>query len=70
MSQPRMFSAAEACANTATGMMVSFGLGMAVYPMFGFTPSATQNLAITSIFTVASVIRSYAWRRAFNRLHH
>ena len=28
-----------------------------------------DNLGITGLFTVVSVIRSYVWRRIFNRIH-
>lgn len=67
--QSRAMSAVEAAANVGSGMVVAFCLGLVVYPWFGFTPSAAQNASITMIFTGVSVVRSYAWRRAFNRLH-
>lgn len=70
MSQSRKHSFAEACANTASGAALSYCLGLVVYPAFGFAVTAAQNLTITAIFTVASVLRSYAWRRAFNAYHH
>lgn len=67
--QTRAHSMVEACANTASGAAVSYCLGLIVYPAFGFAVTPGQNLTITAIFTIASVLRSYAWRRAFNRLH-
>ena len=41
-------------------------LSAVVYPMFGFPVTLAQNLSITTIFTVASIARSYAVRRWFN----
>lgn len=67
--QSRAMSMVEAMANVGSGMLVSFALGFVVYPLYGFAPSAAQNASITMIFTAASLLRSYAWRRAFNKLH-
>jgi membrane protein implicated in regulation of membrane protease activity len=66
MMQTRLESMIESVANIATGMLVSFVMGMLVYPLFGFDVSPGQNLWIVIIFTVVSFIRSYAWRRWFN----
>lgn len=66
--QTRLESAIEAVANIGTGMLVSFVLGMLVYPLFGFDVTPAQNLWIVIIFTIVSFARSYAWRRWFNRL--
>ena len=41
-----------------------------VFPMFGFYPAFSENLLITTIFTIVSIIRSYIWRRVFNALEH
>jgi len=64
--QTRLESVVEAIANIGTGMIVSFILGMLVYPLFGFDVSPGQNLWIVIIFTIVSFARSYAWRRWFN----
>lgn len=66
--QTRLESLIEALANIATGMAVSFLLGMLVYPLFGFAVTPTQNLWIVIIFTTVSLLRSYLWRRWFNQL--
>lgn len=66
--QTRLESLIEALANIATGMAVSFALGMLVYPLFGFPVTAGQNLWIVVIFTTVSLLRSYLWRRWFNQL--
>lgn len=64
--QTRLESLAESTLNVATGMLVSFSLGMIVYPIFGFDVSVSQNSWIVVIFTIASFARSYIWRRWFN----
>ena len=66
MNQTRLASLAEATINTAIGFAVSMALSAVVYPLFGFPVTLAQNLAITAIFTVASIARSYAVRRWFN----
>lgn len=66
--QTRLESLIEALANIATGMAVSFLLGMLVYPLFGFPVTPAQNLWIVIIFTTVSLLRSYLWRRWFNQL--
>lgn len=70
MSQSRRASLAEACMNMVSGYIVSFIVGQLCYPLFGITVSAQQNLLLVAIFTVTSLIRSYAWRRAFNWWQH
>ncbi|MFC6046349.1 hypothetical protein ACFPYM_00665 [Methylobacterium hispanicum] len=67
VSQSRRMSLAETVANTGSGMLISWLIGLVVYPAFGFPVGAGQALALTAIFTVVSVARGYAWRRAFER---
>jgi predicted membrane chloride channel (bestrophin family) len=66
VNQTRLASLAEAVINTAIGFAVSMVLSSVVYPLFGFPVTLVQNLGITTIFTIASVARSYAVRRWFN----
>lgn len=67
MSQSRIGSAIEACANVAVGYGVAVLTQIAVFPLFGLHASVSENLAIGAIFTVVSLVRSYALRRLFNR---
>lgn len=70
MSQTRLSSLAEAVIGTAIGFVVSLALTAVVLPAYGHQFSFSQNLQITSIFTVASIARSYVLRRWFNaRIH-
>jgi hypothetical protein len=65
MSQTRRMSLVETISGVAIGFAVSIGLSYIVYPLFGHTFTLAQNIGITVIFTVASIVRGYAVRRAF-----
>ena len=67
--QTRAQSLAEVICSTVFAMALSVALGMIVYPLFGHRFSAADNVWITAIFTVVSIIRSYWTRRLFNYLH-
>lgn len=67
MTQSRTMSAVEAVANVAVGFVVAVVAQMLVFPLFGLHASLGDNLAIGAIFTVVSLVRSYALRRLFNR---
>jgi len=70
MNQTRIGSLIEACINTAIGFAMSIALSLIVYPMFGHSFTLAQNVGITAIFTVASILRGYVVRRWFNaRIH-
>lgn len=66
MTQSRTMSAIEAVANVAVGFGVAVATQIAVFPLFGLHASVGDNLAIGAIFTVVSLVRSYALRRVFN----
>lgn len=68
--QARKWSAVEAVAGTAVGFAVSIGISLVVYPAFGASFSLADIGAMTAIFTVASIARSYLLRRFFNWIHH
>lgn len=66
MTQSRTMSAVEAVANVAVGFGVAVATQIAVFPLFGLHASVGDNMAIGAIFTVVSLVRSYALRRVFN----
>ena len=66
--QSRKHSLLEALLNTASGFITSLITQWLVFPWFNFTPSLRENITITAIFTIVSIVRSYAWRRLFNHL--
>ena len=65
MRQTRRHSALEAIVNTAVGYALAVLTQMAVFPQFGITLPLGQNLAVGGIFTLLSLVRGYALRRAF-----
>lgn len=64
--QPRHMSAVEAVTQVVVGYWLALVTQAVVFPLFGFSASRTDHMAIAGIFTVISLIRSYALRRAFN----
>jgi hypothetical protein len=68
MSQSRLLSACESCANVAVGYLVALASQLAIFPMFGIHVPLSSNLAIGGWFTVISLVRSYVLRRWFNGL--
>jgi hypothetical protein len=68
VSQSRRGSLLEATANVVIGFAVAFCAQVAVFPILGWHPPVSTNLAIGGIFTVVSLVRSYVLRRLFNRV--
>ena len=66
MKQPRSHSAMEAGTNIVAGIILQYVIGITVIRAQGFPISATQNLALTGVMTVASFARQYGIRRLFN----
>ena len=66
--QSRLMSAVEATANVAVGYGIAVITQMMVFPLFGLNASLVENLILGSIFTIVSLITSYALRRMFNAL--
>lgn len=69
MSQSIHHSALEAVANVAIGNGIAFAANLVVLPMFGYHVTVADALGIGVIFTVISIVRSFAVRRLFNRWH-
>lgn len=69
MGQSRLHSLSETLSSIAVGFVVSLLLQAVVLPLYGHHITLSQNVQITVIFTVASVLRTYAMRRLFNHLH-
>ena len=71
ISQSKIESAIETTLNIGSGFVISLLMWVyVVAPLWGLEVTYLDNFAITSLFTVTSVIRSYVWRRYFNqRLH-
>lgn len=66
--QTHAHSWAESVVNIAIGFGVSVVITALVLPAYGHHVTLSENLQITAIFTVASLLRSYALRRFFNHI--
>ena len=66
MTQTRLGSLIEAIINVLIGFSINFGANMLIFPLFGFQITPGANFALGLIYTVISVVRSYAVRRWFN----
>jgi antibiotic biosynthesis monooxygenase (ABM) superfamily enzyme len=61
--QSKKSSINEVLLNTGSGFIVSLVVTKALYPVLNILSPVT----ITLIYTVVSIIRSYIWRRLFNK---
>lgn len=61
-------SLVEAVANIAVGYGVAVATQMLVFPVFGLQTTLGQNLALGSIFSGVSILRSFALRRVFEAM--
>ena len=67
MSQTRLGSLVEQLLNIGSGFVISCLLWeFAVKPIWHIKTDFAENLQITALFTVVSVVRGYTWRRFFN----
>ncbi|WLA44120.1 hypothetical protein QNJ95_22875 [Bradyrhizobium elkanii] len=58
-------SLVEVVTSTLIGFGVSLWANYAVLPLFGFKVKLAESFAITLVFTVISIVRSYLVRRFF-----
>jgi len=68
MKQSRAMSLVEAVANVIVGYGVAVVTQILIFPIFGLHTTLAQNLKLGLVFTIVSIGRSYALRRAFERL--
>ena len=64
--QSRRWSLTESVFSVLVGFFVAILGQIIVFPWFGMQVRLADNLKIGAIFTVISIARSYAVRRAFN----
>lgn len=65
--QSKRQSLIETVTSTMIGLAVSFLTQIIVFPMYNLEVNFNQNLQITAIFTVVSILRGYFVRRLFNK---
>lgn len=63
--QSRWMSLMEAATNIIVGYGLAVLTQILVFPLFGLSVSLGENLRIGIVFTLLSLIRSFALRRAF-----
>lgn len=68
MKQTRATSLLKSTVSTAVGFAVALGANALVLPWFGLSPSLSQNLVLTTIYTAISIARGYALERLFEAL--
>jgi hypothetical protein len=65
-NQNKIDSALESVTNVIVGFTINFTANMFVFPLFGWSISVTQNIALGACYTAISLVRSYVIRRAFD----
>ncbi len=69
--QSHAASVAEAMVGTLSGFLLSWLVQITLIPkMIGAPISGHMGFWITGVFTAISLVRTYAFRRIFNWLHH
>lgn len=75
--QTKRHSLIESCTNVASGMVIAFAISQLahwfepqiqkyIWKGFIWDVSVGSNMIMTTVLTVISVMRGYAWRRHFN----
>lgn len=65
--QNKKHSIIESVTQTIIGLGTSIVIQCVLYPLMHIPVSFEQNLIITAVFFIVSIIRGYVVRRAFNR---
>lgn len=68
MKQSPKKSLIESITQTVIGLGTSIILQLILYPLMGIPVSFSQNIIITFVFFVVSIIRGYLVRRIFEKL--
>jgi hypothetical protein len=66
--QNKKQSLIEAVSGTLIGLVFSFIIQIIIYPALDIEVSIGQNVFITFVFFVASIVRGYMVRRLFNKI--
>ena len=67
--QTKRHSLLEQVLNVGSGFILSSLVWQfVIIKWWGIHTNFSENLQITSVFTIVSIIRGYVWRRLFNKL--
>ena len=58
-------SLVESAANTGAGFLVSLVLQISLFSLMAIETTTSQNILMSGVFTVASLVRGYLMRRLF-----
>ena len=68
MRQSKLESAVESILNVGSGFVIGALMwNFAIAPLWGYEITPLDSLAIPALFTGISILRSYVWRRFFER---
>jgi hypothetical protein len=70
VQQTKLSSLIEALVNIVIGFTINYFVNLMVFPLFNMHISALNNFYMGLIYTLISVVRSYALRRWFNAHLH
>ncbi len=65
--QSKLESLYEASINTFLGFVIAFISQLVFFPIVGIEVTLVQNFILTVLFTLVSILRTYAVRRFFNK---
>ena len=68
MKQSKNKSLIESVIQTVIGLVTSVLIQVILYPIMGIPVTFFQNIIITLVFFVVSIVRGYFVRRIFNKL--
>jgi len=68
MKQSRTMSLVESVANIGVGYGIAVVAQVVVFPLFGIEVGFGEHLAIGTLFTIVSVVRSFMLRRIFEAI--
>jgi hypothetical protein len=68
MKQNRKHSLIESIVQTCVGLVISVIIQIYLYSFLNIPVTFSQNILITAVFFVASIVRGYLVRRIFARL--
>lgn len=68
MTQTKRHSAIESIIQTIIGLGTSILIQIIIYPMMGIPVTFFQNLIITLVFFLVSIVRGYFVRRIFDSM--
>jgi membrane protein implicated in regulation of membrane protease activity len=74
--QTKRQSMVETGVNIFSGMLISFLISQIAAIISNYTGwftwniSTTANIGMTILLTIVSILRSYTWRRYFNKVHN